>query len=69
MRLGDRLGIDRVAASQTYYACMLMYSGCTTDAEAAAETYGGSRTSHFVPVTFGSRREMLAGIVRALPTP
>ena len=68
-RLADRLGVDRAAASQTYYACMLMYSGCTTDAEVAAETYGGSRTSHFVPVTFGSRREMLAGILRALPTP
>ena len=68
-RLADRLGIDRATASQTYYACMLMYSGCTTDAEVAAETYGGSRTSHYVPVTFGSRREMLAGILRALPTP
>jgi HD-GYP domain-containing protein (c-di-GMP phosphodiesterase class II) len=68
-RLADRLGIDRATASQTYYACMLMYSGCTTDAEVAAEIYGGSRTEHFVPVTFGSRREMLAGIMHALPTP
>ena len=68
-RLADRLGVDRATASQAYYACMLMYSGCTTDAEVAAETYGGSRTDHFVAVTFGSRREMLAGIVRALPTP
>jgi HD-GYP domain-containing protein (c-di-GMP phosphodiesterase class II) len=68
-RLADRLGVDRTTASQTYYACMLMYSGCTTDAEVAAETYGGSRTEHFVPMTFGSKREMLAGILRALPTP
>jgi HD-GYP domain-containing protein (c-di-GMP phosphodiesterase class II) len=68
-RLADRLGIDRATALQTYYACMLMYSGCTTDAEVAAEIYGGSRTEHLVPVTFGSRWEMLAGVLQALPTP
>lgn len=68
-RLGDRLGIDRATASQAYYACLLMYSGCTTDADVATETYGGSLASHFVPVTFGSKREMLGGILRALPTP
>jgi HD-GYP domain-containing protein (c-di-GMP phosphodiesterase class II) len=68
-RLADHLGVDSATASQTYYASMLMYSGCTTDAEVAAETYGGSRTDHFTAVTFGSRREMLGGILRALPTP
>jgi HD-GYP domain-containing protein (c-di-GMP phosphodiesterase class II) len=68
-RLGDRLGIDRATASQTYYACMLAYAGCNVDPEEAVETYGGSRTSHLVPVTFGSRREMLGGVLRALPTP
>ena len=68
-RLGDRLGIDRATASQTYYACMLMYSGCNTDADVAWEIYGGSRTEHLVPVTFGSRREMLAGLMHALPAP
>jgi hypothetical protein len=30
MRLADRLGVDDETASQTYYACLLMYSGCTT---------------------------------------
>ena len=29
MRLGQRLGVDRETASQTYYACLLTYSGCT----------------------------------------
>ena len=26
MRLGERLGVDRETASQTYYACLLTYS-------------------------------------------
>jgi HD-GYP domain-containing protein (c-di-GMP phosphodiesterase class II) len=68
MRLGDRLGIDRATASQTYYACLLMYTGCNIDAQMSTETFGGSQSS-LVPVTFGSQREVLAGLLRALPTP
>ena len=67
MRLADRLEVDRATAMETYFACLLMYSGCTTDAEAAA-TFGGSR-NELVPVTFGSRREQLGGLLRALPEP
>jgi hypothetical protein len=37
MRLGERLGIDAETASQTYYACLLFYVGCTADAEIVAE--------------------------------
>jgi hypothetical protein len=33
MRLGQRLGVDSDTASQTYYACLLFYVGCTADAE------------------------------------
>ena len=40
MRLGERLGVDLETASQTYYACLLFYVGCTADAEVAAETFG-----------------------------
>jgi HD-GYP domain-containing protein (c-di-GMP phosphodiesterase class II) len=69
MRLGDRLGVDPETASQTYYACLLTYAGCTADAEIAAELFGGGATKHFVPVMFGSQREMMAGVVRALPDP
>jgi hypothetical protein len=69
MRLGQRLGVDRETASQTYYACLLTYSGCTADADITAETFGGSMATHFAPVTFGSERERLSGIVRALPMP
>ena len=69
MQLADRLGVDRATASQTYYACLLMYSGCTTDTDVTTEIFGGSMAAHLVPATFGSQREMLTGIVRALPTP
>jgi HD-GYP domain-containing protein (c-di-GMP phosphodiesterase class II) len=69
MRLGDRLGIDAETASETYHACLLSYCGCTADAEIAAETFAGSMTTHIIPVLFGSQRELLAGVVRALPPP
>jgi HD-GYP domain-containing protein (c-di-GMP phosphodiesterase class II) len=68
MRLGERLGVDSDTASQTYYACLLFYVGCTADAEVAAETFGDddALTRHAMPVRFGSRPEMSAGILRAL---
>ena len=68
-RLGDRLGSDPETASETYYACLLSYCGCTADAEIAAEIFGGDLPTAVVPVLFGSQREMLAGIMRALPDP
>ena len=70
MRLCERLGVDSETASQTYYACLLLYAGCTADAEIAAELFDeGALTTHFTPVMFGSRTEMMAGIMRALATP
>jgi hypothetical protein len=39
MRLGERLVIDAEAASQTYYACLLFYVGCTADAEITADLF------------------------------
>jgi hypothetical protein len=69
MRLGDRLGVDRATASQTYYACLLSHAGCTTDAHVVAEIFGGSLTTQFNPVMYGSGREAMLGILRALPQP
>ena len=69
VRLGERLGIDPETASETYYACLLSYCGCTADAEVAAEIFGGDVDGTFGPVIFGSRREFLAAAVRALPDP
>ena len=70
MRLGERLGIDADTASQTYYACLLFYVGCTADAEVAAETFGDddALTTYGLPARFGSKPEMTAGIMRALAT-
>jgi len=66
-RLADRLGVDRATASQTFYACLLSHAGCTTDAHVTAEVFGDSLTTHLNPVLFGSQREILVGIIRALP--
>lgn len=70
-RLAERLGADRASAVEAYYACLLFYVGCTADAEVAAATFGSDDAllTHFTPVMFGSRRETLAGIVRALTVP
>jgi response regulator RpfG family c-di-GMP phosphodiesterase len=69
MRLADRLGVDPETSSQTYYACLLMYAGCTADAEIAAELFRGSMATHFVPSIFGSRRELMVGITRSIADP
>ena len=67
-RLGELLGVDLATASQTYYACLLFYVGCTADAEVAAETFGDddALTTHALPARFGSKPEMMAGFMRAL---
>ena len=68
-RLADRLGVDAETASQVYFACLLAHAGCTTDAHVTAELFGASLTTHFNPVLYGSQREVLAGLIRALPAP
>jgi HD-GYP domain-containing protein (c-di-GMP phosphodiesterase class II) len=68
-RLADRLGVDSATASQTYYACLLSHSGCTTNAHVTAEVFGDSLVTHFNPVMYGSSREVLTGLIRALPEP
>jgi len=69
MRLADLLDVDPQTESQTYYASLLMYSGCTTDSDVAAGIFGGSRTENLTPVQSGSRTQALAGFLRALPAP
>ena len=68
MRLGEVLGVDPETASQTYYACLLFYVGCTADAEVAADTFGDddALTTHAMPARFGSTPERMAGMLRAL---
>jgi HD-GYP domain-containing protein (c-di-GMP phosphodiesterase class II) len=69
MRLADRLRADRDIARQTYYACLLSHAGCTTNADVAADVFGGSLTTSFSPVMYGSGREVVWGLLRALPDP
>ena len=69
MRLADKLGVDREAACETYYASLLSHAGCTTEAHVAAEVFGGSLTTSFNPLMFGSGRDVLRGLLRALPDP
>lgn len=68
-RLADLLGVDSETASQTYYVCLLTYTGCTTDADIAIQIYGGNQRESITPVQFGSTRQMLGGVLRALPSP
>ena len=58
-----------MTASQTYYACLLFHSGCTTEAHVTPQVFGGSITTHLHPVIRGSGREVFSGLVRALPDP
>jgi HD-GYP domain-containing protein (c-di-GMP phosphodiesterase class II) len=69
MRLADRLGVDRRTASETYYACLLSHAGCTTEAHVAAKVFGSSLTITLNPVMYGSQRDVLGGLLRALPDP
>lgn len=71
MRLAGRLGVDQETASNTYYACLLFYVGCTAGAETAARVFGDERrlTTYAAPVRFGSRGEMVGGIARAIAPP
>src|SRR5512132_4149200 len=68
MRLVERLDAGPEAASQTYYGCLLSYAGCTAEADVTAEIFRGDMTRHFAPVMFGSQRQIMAGLIRAIPT-
>jgi HD-GYP domain-containing protein (c-di-GMP phosphodiesterase class II) len=69
MRLARRLDVDVDTASQTYYACLLFYVGCTADSEEAARIFAGDLHGEYTPVMFGSRAELVRGLMRALAQP
>lgn len=68
-RLCELLGVGSDTASQAYYASMLIYSGCTADADRGIEIFGGPQTVNVVPVLHGSVRERIGGLLQALPSP
>ena len=69
MRLCDALNVDRETAAQTYYASLLAYSGCTTDADVKVRIFGGSLSASMTHRQFGSPTQMAAGILGAIPSP
>lgn len=71
MRLAERLGVDAETASQTSYACLLFYVGCTATAGVAADVFGedDALTTYATPERFGSRPEMVVGMLRAVAPP
>jgi hypothetical protein len=69
MSLAEVLDVDPDTATQTYYASLLMYSGCTSDSDIAVGTFAGSRTENLTAVQFGSPGEAFRGVIRALPSP
>jgi HD-GYP domain-containing protein (c-di-GMP phosphodiesterase class II) len=71
MRLCERLGVDQATASQAYYACLLFYVGCTATAEVATDLFGDETalTRYATPARFGSRPQMVAGMLRAVAPP
>ncbi len=71
MRLGERLGVDSETAAQIYYGCLLLlYVGCTADAEITAELFEeGALLTYFAPVMFGARAERERWPVRGARLP
>jgi HD-GYP domain-containing protein (c-di-GMP phosphodiesterase class II) len=69
MRLAECLGVDPRTAADTYYACLLFYVGCTADSEQASEIFAGDLHGEYTPVMFGSRSELVRGLMRALAQP
>lgn len=71
MRLASRLGVDQETAWQTYYGCLLFYVGCTATVEVSSEIFGSedALTTYATPVRFGSRIQMMSGMMRAIASP
>jgi HD-GYP domain-containing protein (c-di-GMP phosphodiesterase class II) len=71
MRLCDRLGVDAETASQVYYGCLLFYVGCTAPADIGPEIFGedDALTTYGTPARYGSRPEMVMGMLRAVAPP
>lgn len=67
MRMCDALGVGSEVSEQAYYASMLMYSGCTSEAALGEQFLSGERTETLIPHLFGSSSERAAGFLRSLP--
>ena len=71
VRLADRLGVDEETTQAVFYSSLLFYVGCTAGAELAADVFGAddALTAYGTPARFGSRVEMVRGMLRAVAPP
>jgi HD-GYP domain-containing protein (c-di-GMP phosphodiesterase class II) len=67
LRLAERCDVDPDTLRQTYHASLLMYVGCLTDSHETTRIFGGRMADHVTPRQFGSRAELMTGVIRALP--
>ena len=70
-RLCDRLDVDPETASQAYFLSLLFYIGCNAPAEVGWEVFGDddSLTTYGTPFRFGSRAQMVGGMMSAVAPP
>jgi HD-GYP domain-containing protein (c-di-GMP phosphodiesterase class II) len=66
-RFCDLAGIDAETSRQVYYATMLMYTGCSSEASLAKPIMNWPRTETLFPHLFGDTRERATGFLRSLP--
>lgn len=68
MRIGERVGADRDTLSDTYYACLLLYVGCTADVHLRAQFFDDieGAAQNLFPVMYGSQRERLGALTRSI---
>ncbi len=71
MRLAQMLNLDAQGSSQAFYGCLLFYIGCTATADLATDLFGDedALTTYATPFRFGSRLEMVTGMMRAVAPP
>ncbi|MPZ54419.1 MAG: HD domain-containing protein [Acidimicrobiia bacterium] len=68
-RLASLLDVDETTASQSFYASLLMYAGCTADTAFTQGILGGRALDHITPAQFGSPVEGISGAIHALSPP
>lgn len=68
-RFCDLAGIDAETSRQVYYASMLMYTGCSSEASLGKPLMRWPRTDTLFPHLFGDTRERATGFLRSLPPP
>jgi HD-GYP domain-containing protein (c-di-GMP phosphodiesterase class II) len=70
-RLCDRLQVEPETTSQAYFLCLLFYVGCNAPADVGWDVFGDddALTTYATPLRFGSRSEMVMGMMRAVAPP